>query len=75
VSLSQCNFREWGLKDESIPAVEVLGGDLTVLGCIFARDRAHIRVGPEAGPPILDNNRFKGEPKVEILNQAGSGKP
>jgi hypothetical protein len=65
VSLSQCNFQDWGRKDKSIPAVEVLGGDLTVLGCYFARDQKHIRIGPEAGAPILDNNRFKGEPQIE----------
>lgn len=69
VSLSQCNFREWGRKDKTLPAVEVLGGDLTVLGCLFAQDRNHIRIAPEAGTPILDHNRFKGEPQIEDLRK------
>jgi len=68
LSLNQCNFREWGLGDPSVPAVEVTGGELTVSGCLFAKDQAHIRVGEKAGQAIIFGNRYAGQEKVEILN-------
>lgn len=69
LSLNQCNFQDWGLGDRTVPAIEVTGGELTVSGCLFAKDQAHIRVGKNAGKAILYGNRFPNEERVEILNE------
>lgn len=65
VSLSQCNFQEWGAKDPSLPAVAVFGGELTVTHCLFDRDQPHIFVSPLAKEAIIDHNRYRGEPQIQ----------
>ena len=62
VSLHQCNFREW---NNSVPAVEVVSGELTVTNCNFALNQKHIKVNSGAGKPILANNRYKGSAQIE----------
>ena len=69
VSLNQCHFQQWGHKgDEEAPAVETISGELTVTDCLFGMDRPQIRVGPEAGNAIINNNRYRDEKRVELLN-------
>ncbi|KXK38105.1 MAG: Pectate lyase superfamily protein [Candidatus Hinthialibacteria bacterium OLB16] len=72
VSLNQCNFQDWGAGDTSLPAVEVVGGELTVLGSFFARNQKGIRVGASAKTAILDNNRFRGTNSVEYAKEQAS---
>lgn len=72
VSLNQCNFQDWGQGDSSVPAVEVVGGELTVLGCYFARNYKGIRVGASAKTAILDNNRFRSANPIDYAKEQAS---
>lgn len=54
LSLSQCNFVQWGRSGPDIPAVEVLAGSLLMQGCVFLQDRAQVRLGEGcAGAAII----------------------
>jgi len=68
VSLQQCNFHAWDTDKESLAAVEVTAGGLSVVNWFFQQAKKHIKVGKDAVEAILLGNRFRGKKQVEILN-------
>ena len=80
VSMSQCNFVNWA---EGVPAIEALGGDVTIQACRFAHGSNHVMLGPELGTavvsgntmtaPIKIDNRSKGD--VQVFGNVSRTKP
>jgi len=67
VSLSQCNFHQWG-RDEGVVAIDILSGSLTIQGCSFGQNKPHLRLGAGVTSAVVIGNTFRGGP--QITNEA-----
>ncbi len=65
VTLSACNLREWASRGEDRPALEVLGGQLIVQGCNFAKAANHVLLGENLLGATITGCRFAGEARIE----------
>ena len=69
VSLTQCNFVQWGLRGEGDRySVRHEGGTLMMTACTFRMDKPHVFIGPDIRGAAVFGNRFTGG--IQIENQA-----
>ena len=65
VSLNQCNFVHWDRSKAGVPAIEALGGDLTIQASRFNQRKAHLRLGPDILSAAIFGNHFVGGPQID----------
>ncbi len=65
VSFNQCNFVNWA---EGVPAIEALGGDVTIQGCRFSHGARHVLLGPALKTAVVMGNTMTAP--VSIDNQS-----
>ncbi|MGI5818217.1 MAG: glycosyl hydrolase family 28-related protein [Armatimonadota bacterium] len=63
VSLSQCNFHQWG-RDPGVAAVNILSGSLTMHACSFEQSKPHLRLGEAVTSAVVLGNTFRGGPQI-----------
>ena len=68
VSFNNCNFCDWATKGKTVPAMSLLGGALSVVGCNFMRPLPQIELLPAAESLIFTSNRLAGP--LDVSNPA-----
>ncbi len=61
INFGDCAFRQWGGRDQSIPAFDIQGGVAQVHDCQFNWNAPQFAIGPEARGVIAANNTYTGE--------------
>lgn len=64
VSFSQCHFMHWNASGQGKPAIDCLGGDLSVSACRFATNAPGVHLGPRSGNATIFGNHFAGKPGI-----------
>jgi hypothetical protein len=65
VSFNNCNFVDYDAHDLTLPAIEVLGGDVIINGCTFMKPAAfHVFLDKEVKSAVVTSNRFKGNKNI-----------
>lgn len=67
-TLSSCNFLGWDSRGEGRPALEVLGGQLTVNGCNFTKPGTHVYLGEYAMGAAIVGNQVSGD--LSVVNES-----
>jgi hypothetical protein len=65
VSLNQCNFVQWDIPGEGVPAVEFSAGTLSMQSCIFRGIGTHLLLSEECGGATLMGCQTRGPLNVE----------
>jgi hypothetical protein len=60
VSFNNCNFCDWSAKGKTVPAISLLGGALSVVGCNFMRAWPQVECLLGAESLIFTSNRLGG---------------
>jgi hypothetical protein len=60
VSFNNCNFCDWSAKGKTVPAISLLGGALSVVGCNFMRTWPQVECLLGAESLIFTSNRLGG---------------
>jgi hypothetical protein len=68
VSFVQCNFQYWDRANKGLPAIDCLGGELTVSSCAFRRPSPGVILGPAVKTAVIYGNTFAG--KAQVTNQS-----
>jgi hypothetical protein len=66
---SACNFLEWNVHGNGVPAIQIDAGKAIVQACTFDKQALHVLAGKDVKSAILTANQAKGGFRVE--NQAG----
>lgn len=62
VSFNQCNFVNWA---EGVPAIEAVGGDVSIQACRFSHGTNHISLGPEVKTAVISGNTMSAAVKID----------
>lgn len=65
VSFCQCNFLTWDPTRKGTPAIEALGGSLTVQSCRFGRDAKQVLLGSGVKTAVIMGNTMVGPIAIE----------
>lgn len=68
VTFQQCNFDDWGKKENDIYSLAIEGGSAAISNCRFALSKPHISIGPDVTAAVVMGNQFGG--KAVIDNQS-----
>jgi hypothetical protein len=69
VTASACNFLEWNIHGDGVPAIQLDAGKAIVQGCTFDKPGTHVAAAKDVKSAILTGNQAKGGFRVD--NQAG----
>jgi hypothetical protein len=68
VSLSQCNFHQWGRGDAEATAVDVASGNAIIQACRFGQDKPHVRLGSDVTSAVVMGNLCCGG--LQVANES-----
>ncbi len=68
VSLSQCNFVQWGRANAGAPAIDILGGSLILQACRFGDDKPQVHLGADVRSAVVMGNQVRGS--LRIANES-----
>ncbi len=63
VSLSQCNFYQWG-REPGIAAINIRSGSLLMQGCSFGLSKPHLYLAEPVASAAVIGNTFRGAPQI-----------
>lgn len=62
VNFNQCNFVNWA---EGVPAIEAVGGDVSIQACRFSHGTNHISLGPDVKTAVISGNTMSAAVKID----------
>ena len=62
VSFNQCNFVNW---KEGFPAIEALGGDVSIQACRFSHGAKHVSLGPDVKTAVVSGNTMSAAVSID----------